>query len=148
MLRRFGFQLAGRRDVRNQRQVYEQRIFTANVLAHLANGFKKRQRLDIANRAPDFDDRHVHVLSHAVDRGLNLVRDVRNHLNRLAKIIAAPLLLNDRFIDAAGGEVVLACKFGVGVALVMSEIEVGFSAIVCNVHLAVLVGTHCPRIDV
>ena len=40
------------------------------------------------------------------DVRLDLVGDVRNHLHRLAEVLAAPLLLDDRVVDAAGGEVV------------------------------------------
>ena len=34
-------------------------------VAHLADGFQKRQRFDIAHRAADLDDHHVHVCATA-----------------------------------------------------------------------------------
>ena len=46
------------------------------------------------------------------DRGLDLIGDVRNHLHGLAEIIAAALFGENRFVDAAGGPVVVAGKLG------------------------------------
>ena len=40
------------------------------------------------------------------DEVLDLVGDVRNHLDGRAEIVAAPLLLDDRRVDLAGGDVV------------------------------------------
>ncbi len=59
-----------------------------------------------------------------------------------------PLLLDDGLVDLAGGEVAVAAERGVGEALVVAQVEVGFGAVVEDVDLAVLVGTHRPRIDV
>ena len=37
------------------------RIVAAQLMPQLADGFEKRQRFDIAHRAADFDDHHIHV---------------------------------------------------------------------------------------
>src|SRR5439155_22812654 len=58
-------------------------------------------------RSPDFHDDHVHVARDAVDGGLDLVRDVRDHLHRPPQVIAAPLLLDHREVDLAGRHVVV-----------------------------------------
>ena len=84
----------------------------------------------------------------ATDGVLDFIGDVRNHLDGLAEIVAAPFLLDDRFVDAAGGEVVAPRQFGVGVALVVAEIEIGFRAVVGDVDFAVLVGAHRAGIDI
>ena len=62
MLRRLGLQLAGRADERHQRQVDVERVVAADVLAELADGFEKRQALDVADRAADFDEHDIDVL--------------------------------------------------------------------------------------
>ena len=67
------------------------RVVAAQFVAHLADGFEKRQRFDIADGAADLDDHHVDVAGHLARRGLDLVGDVRNHLHGLAQIIAAAL---------------------------------------------------------
>ena len=95
-------------------------------MAHLAHGFEKRQRFDIAHGAADFDDHHVHVLRHALHGGLDFVGDVGNHLHGLAEVIAAALAGDDLLVDAAGGEVVALRELGVREALVVAEIEIGF----------------------
>ena len=119
-----------------------------DFLAHLPDGFQKWQRFDIADGSADFHDRDVDVLGNAMNRGFDFVRDVRNDLNGLAEIIAAPFLLNNGFVNAAGGQVVFARQFRVGVAFVVAQIEIRFGAIVGDVHLAVLIGAHRSGIDI
>ena len=62
VLRGLGLQLLGGGDPRHQREVDKDRIFAAQLLAHLADGLKKRQRLDVAHRAADLDDGHVRAV--------------------------------------------------------------------------------------
>jgi hypothetical protein len=84
-------------------------------------------------------------LAHGV---FDLVGDVRNDLDGLAEIVAAPLFENDLLVDAASGKVVVARQGSVGEALVVPEIEVGFSAVVGDEDFAVLEGRHGARINV
>ena len=106
VLRGLGLQLLRGGDPGHQRHVDEDAVVAALLVAHLADGFQKRQRFDIAHRAADLDDHDVHVGRHFAHRGLDFVGDVRNHLHGLAEIIAAPLARDDLLVDAAGGEVV------------------------------------------
>src|SRR4029077_13999260 len=62
VLRRFGFQLTGCADVRHQRKVDIQDVLAAYVVRHLANRLEEGQALDVADRAADLHDRHVHPL--------------------------------------------------------------------------------------
>ncbi len=117
-------------------------------MAHLADGFEERQRFDIADRAADFADHHIHFARQLFDGRFDFVGDVRNHLHGLAEIIAAALALNDLFVNAAAGEVVGAGERGVREALVMAEIEIGFGAIVGDENFAVLERAHGAGIDV
>ena len=148
MLCRFCLQLTRSRDERHQREVDEQGIFAPDFLPHLPDGFQKRKRFDIADRAADLDDRNVSCFRNPMHRGLDFIGHVRNNLYGLTEIIAAPLLLDDRFVNPSGCEVVFASQFGMRVALVMAQIKVGFRAVVCDVNLAMLVRTHRSRIDV
>ena len=59
VLRRLRLQFAGRAQVRHQRQVDEQHVLVADVVAHLADRFEERQRLDVADRSADLDDADV-----------------------------------------------------------------------------------------
>jgi hypothetical protein len=76
MLGRLGLQLAGGRDVGQQREVDETGALAAFFDAHLADGLQERQRLDVADGAADFDDRHVGTFGATLDVGLDLVGDV------------------------------------------------------------------------
>ena len=148
MLRRLGFQFAGRGDKRDERDVHVDEIFRTEFQAHLADRFEERKRFDVSDRPADFDDHHVGIDRNFAERGLDLVGDVRNHLHGLAQVIAAPLLREDGFVDSAGRPVVLARKFGVSEALVVAEVEIGFGAVVGDVHFAVLIRAHRARIHV
>ena len=88
------------------------------------------------------------AFGHFAERGFDFVGDVRNHLHRLAQVIAAALFGDDRFVDAAGGPVVVARQMRGGEAFVVAEVEIGFRAIVGDEHFAVLIGRHGARIDV
>ena len=84
----------------------------------------------------------------AADALLDLVGDVRDHLDRAAQVVAAALLGDDRLVDAAGGHVAELAQVLVDEALVVTEIEVGLGAVIGHEHFAVLVRRHGPRIDV
>src|ERR1019366_1505344 len=148
VLGRLGLQFLGRGDKRHQRHVYEQRVVAAQFLPHLADGFDEGQRLDVAHRAADFGDHHVHVLRDFFGRRLDFVGDVRNHLHGLAQIIAAALLGDDLLVNLAGSPVVIARKLGVGETFVVAEVKIGFGAVVGDKNFAVLKRRHRPRIDV
>src|SRR5262245_23253582 len=94
MLRRFGLQLARSGDEGHQRQMDEGGVVASDLIAHLADGFEEGKRFDVAHRAADLDDHHVHSVRNGLDRVLDLVRDVRDHLDGLAQVIAAALFLD------------------------------------------------------
>ena len=71
-----------------------------------------------------------------------------NDLHRLAEIIAAPFLGQDRLVNLAGGEVVLAGQLARGEALVVAEIEIGLRAVLQHIDFAVLIRAHRARIDI
>ena len=84
----------------------------------------------------------------ARDALLDLVRDVRDDLDRAAEEVAAALLGDDGLVDLAGRDVGALGQVLVDEALVVAEVEVGLGAVVGDEHLAVLVRRHRARIDV
>jgi hypothetical protein len=80
----------------------------------------------------------VHVLRDLLHSGFNLIGDMRNHLHCLTQVVAAPLLGDDLLVEASGGPVVIARKFGVREALVVAQVEISLGAIVGHKNLAVL----------
>ncbi len=148
-----GLEFARRRDVGQVGEVDEGGIVRPHAQAHLAHGFEEGQGFDVAHRAADLDDGHVHrVLGAdaraALDVFLDLVGDVRDHLHRLAQVVAAALLLQHGLVDAARGEVVGLLHARFDETLIVAEVEVGFGAVVGDEHFAVLERGHGARIHV
>ena len=75
---------------------------------------------------------------------LDLVGDVRDHLDRAAEVVAAALAADHRVVDGAGRDVRGARGVLVGEALVVAEVEVGLGAVLGDEHLAVLEGLIVP----
>ena len=79
---------------------------------------------------------------------LNLVGNVRNHLDRLPQIIPATLLGDHIKIDTTRCYIVFLRHPLVQKALVVSEIQIRFRTIVGYIHFAVFVRVHGSRIHV
>ena len=106
VLRGLGFEFLRRVDPGHQRHVHENAVLAADFMPDLADGFEKRQRFDIADRAADFADDDIDFARKLLHRGFDFVGDMRNHLYGLAEIIAAALALDDLFVNASAGEVI------------------------------------------
>src|SRR5215472_14223992 len=148
MLGRFGLKLTRRGDPRHQRQMYEEDALASQLVAELADCLEERQALDIADGAADLADDEILVIEISLDELLDRVGDVRDDLHGRAEIFAAPFASDHCRIDPAGSDRIAAPRRDADITLVMAEIEIGFSAIIGDVDLPVLIGTHRPRIDV
>ncbi len=148
VLGRLGLHLARRLDERQQGEVDEDGVVARQLLSELADGLEERQALDVADRAADLDQHEVDIARVGQDEAFDLVGDVRDHLHRRAEVVPAPLPLEDRLVDLAGGDVVGLGRRDAGEALVMAKVEVGLGPVVGDEDLAVLIGAHRPRIDV
>ncbi|MDT4889364.1 hypothetical protein FQZ97_1260510 [compost metagenome] len=73
---------------------------------------------------------------------------MRDHLHRLAEVVAAAFLLQHRLVDLAGGEVVGLLHARFNETLVVAQVQVGFGAVVGDEDLAVLEGRHGARVHV
>ena len=149
VLGRLGLELpVGNRG--HQGQVDEQNPALAQVVDELTGRLQERNRLDVPDRAADLDDRHVHprLLPDPENSGLDLVGDVGNDLNRSSQEVTLAFLANDLLIHLPGGYGVGAAERRGGEALVIAQIEVRLGSVIGHEDLAVLVGTHRPRIDV
>ncbi len=148
VLSRLGLGLAGSGNVRHQGQVHQHGALGTYFDTQLADGFEERLRLDVADRAADFDHGHVGITGTLDDAALDLVGDVRNDLNGRPQVVTATLLAQHVLVDAAGGEVVVLGHGGADKPLVVAQVEVGLSAVVGDEHLTVLERAHGARIDV
>ena len=107
------------------------------------------QRLDVTDGAADLGDDDVDVVGpHGEDAVLDLVGDVRDHLDRVAEVVAAALLGDHRRVDLPGRDVGDLAQVGVQEPLVVTDVEVGLRPVVGDEHLAVLERVHRPGVDV
>ena len=79
---------------------------------------------------------------------LDFVGDVRDDLNGRAQVFAAALPVDDGLEHAAAGYVAGLGEVFVDEALIVSQVQVGFRAVVGHKHLAVLIGIHSSGVDV
>ena len=151
VLRGLGLELAGRLDVRHEREVNIEAVLASVVEAKLANGLEEREPLDVAGRPADLRDDDVDVgavLGREADARLDLVRDVGNDLHGAPEVGPFALAVDDRLVDLAGRNVGALAQVVVDEALVVPEIEIGLGAVVRDVDLAVLERAHRARVDV
>ena len=137
-------------EERDEREVDEHAAVAAEVGVELAQRLEERQRLDVAHRAADLGDDDVDVgrLGDQLDAVLDLVGDVRDHLDGAAEVVAAALAPDHRVVDRAGRGVRGAARVDVREALVVPQVEVGLGAVLGHEHLAVLERAHRARVDV
>jgi len=108
-----GLELPRGVDVGHQGHVEEHHVGLPEVPAHLPGRLQERERLDISHGAPDLRDDHVRgCLPAALRRGglgahalLDLVHDVRDHLDGGAQVLPAPLACDHPGVDLPGGGV-------------------------------------------
>ena len=148
MLGRLRLELSSGRYVRDKSEMDEETVLASHLLAHLANRLEERQGFDIADGATDFDNRDVDGFGDTANGFLDFIRHMGNHLDSFSEVVSAAFLLNDGFVNATGGEIVAARQLRVCITLVVAEIEIGLSAIVGDVDLTVLIGTHRSGIDI
>ena len=125
-------------------------IFPSDVMLELADRLQKRLALDIADCAAYLNDRDVHVIGGivAVKTALDLICDMRDHLHGAAAEVAAAFLLKNRPVNLSGGDVRIFCEAFVDKSLVVSEVKVCLSAVVCDKNLAVLDWIHGAGVNV
>ena len=150
MLCRLGFVLAGCTQIRHKRHMDIECIFAPDLMSQLPDRFEERLALDIAGRAADLRDDHIRIaaFADAVNEMLDLVGDMRDDLHGASEVFAAALLVQHICIDLAGREIGKTVQILVDEALIMSEVEVGFRAVLGHIDLAVLIGAHRAGIDV
>ena len=148
MLGRLGLQFARARDIGHQRQVNIDDVIARQVVADLADRLQERHRLDVADRAADLAEHEVDIVIAGEHERLDRVGDVRNHLDGPAEIVAAPLLGDDFLVDLAGRDRIGLRGRTPREALVVTEIEIRFGAIIGDEDFAMLIRAHRARIDI
>ena len=149
VLRGLGLLLAGGAHERHERDVHEEHVLAAELVAHLAGRLDERLRLDVADGAADLGDDDV---------GLAASRSACRRMRRLISSVMCGMtctvsprysprrsLRDDRRVDLAGGDVRRLAQVDVEEALVVPDVEVGLGAVVGHEDLAVLERVHRAR---
>ena len=125
-------------------------VFSAHFEGNLSDRLEEGLGLDVADGAADFgyNDVGVGLLADAVDKFLDFVCNVRNDLNGGAEIFAPALLVEHVPVYLSGGEVGKTVEVLVDKSLIVSEVKVGFGAVLGDLNLAVLIGAHCAGVDI
>ena len=160
-----GLQLTGSLQIRHVRQVYAYRL-SSQFPSQLSDSLHKRCTLDVTDGAAHLGDdkvesgplqtsprggffprQNISVTLGGRKGGplsqhplLDLIRDMRHHLNRLAQVVAVALSIYHRLIDATGCYRVVTCGVYARKSLVMTQVEIGFKTILRHIALAVLIG--------
>src|SRR5439155_5743652 len=107
----------------HQRDVDERTMLTPDLVPELSDGLQEGERLDVPYGAADLDDLEVGLFrfGERPNPRLDLVGDVRDHLDGLPEVISTTLLRQHRRIDRAGGEVRAPVQIRIEEPLVVSE---------------------------
>src|SRR5262249_42910620 len=94
------------------------------------------------------DDVCIGRVAGTADSLLDLVRDVRNDLDRRAEVLPPALLADDGVPDRSCGRVRSGAEVLVEEALVVADVEIGLGAVLGDEHLTVLEWAHRAWVDI
>ncbi len=144
----FCFHFARGLDKRKQGKMDVEHVLRPQIGPQLAYGLKEGKAFDISDSASHLDNGHIDPISQVPNLVLNLVGNVRDHLNCCTEIFSSSFLLYDRVVNLAGCKVVLLPEQGMGEPLIMAKVQVGLRAVIGHEHFAVLERVHGPGINV
>ena len=128
----------------------EDDIFPPFFVLELADGFKERLAFDISDSAAHLDDGDLRILRGgiAVEAAFDLIGNVWDDLDRAPAKVSAPFFLEHRPVDLPGRDVGILCQALVDETLIVSQVQVCLSPVVCDEHFPVLDRVHCARVDI
>ncbi len=148
MLRGLGFKLVRRRNIGHQSYMNVHNILRAVFQLHLTGGFKERQTFNIAYRAAYFYDYYIGLLLERLKAELDFVGDMRNNLHGCAQIFATAFAFYNTFVNAARRDDIILGHAGFQKPFVITQVKVGFRAVLGDENLTVLIGRHRAGIDI
>ena len=145
-----GLVLIGALEEGHQRHMDKEAVLPAHLQRDLPDSLQKGLGLNIADGAADLGDDHVGVrlLTHPIDKFLDLIGDVGDHLHGGAQILPPALLVQNVPVHLTGGEVGVFVQILVDEPLIVTQIQIRFRTILGDVDLAVLIGAHGAGVHV
>ena len=166
-LRRLRLHLGRAVQIRNQRHMNHAGVAISLLLLELTDGFKERLGLNVADRSADLNDGNRHILRPdfrirslfllrlfrrigllCIESGLNLVGDMRNHLNGSSAVISVAFLIDHGPVHLSGGDVGIVIQVLVDKTLIVSQVQIRFRSVVRYKHLSVLNRIHRAGIHI
>ena len=119
-------------------------------MSHLADGFDEGLALDITDGAANLSDDHIGLglVADVVDKALDFICNVGDGLHSGSKVLATALLGDDIGIDLACGQVGVLIQVFINKPLIVSQVKVGFCAVLSHIDFAVLIGTHGSGVNI
>ncbi|MPM49254.1 hypothetical protein SDC9_95982 [bioreactor metagenome] len=143
-------QLAAAGNLNDERYMDEHHAALGLLRGHLTDGLQKGLGLNVAHGAANFGNDHVGAAGagQKMDALFDFVRNMGNHLNGAAQVVAVALAAEHRPVHLAGcyrgvHREALVCK-----ALVVSKVQIGLCSVVRHEDLTVLIRVHGTRIHV
>ena len=117
---------------------------------YLSYSFEKRLAFYVSYCSADFSNYHICItcFAYIVNKFLDLISNMRNHLNCTAKIFTFSLLVQNIPVDFACSQIGISVEILIYESFVMPEIEIGFSPILSHIYLSMLIRAHCTRIHI
>ena len=125
-------------------------IIPADIVAHLPDGLQEGLALDIAHRAPYFDDDHIglRAFGQTLEALFYLAGNMGHHLDSAAQELAPPLFADNGAVNLPGGDIGICGELHINETLVVAQVQVCLGTVPGDEHLAVLVRGHCARVNV
>ena len=150
VLGRFCFRFAGSMEIRHEGAVNIEDIIGADFPFHLTDGFQKGLGLNIADGTADLGDHHIGIAFFARTQNafFDLIGHMRNHLHRTAEIITATFFFQNGVINLAAGGVAVFGEIDINKTFIMTDIQIGFGAVVGDENFTVLIRAHGAGVDI
>ena len=125
-------------------------IFTSLFVLELADRFEERLAFDISYGTADLNDGDFRIFCNriTVETALDFIGDVRDDLDRPAAEISPPFFLQYGPVDLSGGDVGVFSQAFVYETLIMPQIQICLSPVICDKDFSVLNRIHCSRVDI
>ena len=143
-----GFHFTSTCNVRQQCQVDVNSLSAWQIVAKLTDSFKEWQTFNITNGTADLAEYEIIAFITVQNEVLDRVSHMRNHLHGTTQVITTAFFRDNVLINATSGNVILLVCRTASETLVVTKVQVSFSAIVGHITLTMLVRAHGTWINV
>ena len=128
----------------------EQAVFASDFQGDLTDSLNKWLGFDITDRTADLGDDHIsfRFLTNGIHECLDLICDMRDHLNSGPKVFAPAFFVQHVPVHLSGGQVGILVQVFINEPLIMTKVQIGLGTIFRYIDFSMLIRTHGTRIHV